>query len=96
MPGARSLVFSVALGLGVALYVDFAFGWPTFLTIAIGAVMTLVSLLIAASVGEDPEEADRAWKSAAPDLVSRITRPEGPRSRRHALTNERPRVSRDE
>jgi hypothetical protein len=71
MPGPRSLLFSITLGLGVGLYLQLVVGLPTIIVIVVGATMTLVSLLIAASVTDHPEEADRAWHAAAPDLLSR-------------------------
>ena len=71
MPGIRALVIAIGLGLGVGVYVQAWLHWPTFLAVAIGAVMAVVLLLLAASLGEDPAAADAAWREAAPDLVGR-------------------------
>jgi predicted MFS family arabinose efflux permease len=69
VPGIRALVIAIGLGLGVGVYVGAWLHWPTFLAVAIGAVMAIVLLLLAASLGEDPAAADAAWREAAPDLV---------------------------
>ena len=71
----RALALAIAVGLGVGAYVQLWLHWPTFLAVAIGAVMTIVLLLLAASLGGDPGLADAAWREAAPDLV---VRPAGP------------------
>jgi hypothetical protein len=69
VPGIRALVIALGLGLGVGVYVQAWLHWPTFLAVAIGAVMAIVLLLLAASLGEDPAAADAAWRDAAADLV---------------------------
>ena len=71
MPGIRALAIALVLGLGVGVYVQARLHWPTFLAVAIGAVMAIVLLLLAASLGEDPAAADAAWREAAPDLIGR-------------------------
>lgn len=71
MPGIRALVIALGLGFGVGVYVQAWLHWPTFLAVAIGAVMAIVMLLLAASLGEDPAAADAAWREAAPDLIGR-------------------------
>lgn len=71
MPGRRSLAVGLALGVAIGVYLETALRWPTFLSVGIGAVMALIVLLIAASVGDDPEAADAAWRAEAPDLVVR-------------------------
>lgn len=76
MPGIRTLVVALALGLGVGLYLELWLRWPTFLNVGVGAFLALVALLISAALGEDPEAADAAWREAAPDLVRRRLGPE--------------------
>ncbi len=71
MPGIRALAIAIGLGVGVGVYVQAWLHWPTFLAVAVGAVMAIVLLLLAASLGEDPAAADAAWREAAPDLVGR-------------------------
>ncbi len=71
VPGIRSLALSAALGIGIGVYLGAFAHWPTFVAIGLGALLILVSLLIAASLGEDPAAADAAWREAAPDLVIR-------------------------
>lgn len=71
MPGIRALVIAIGLGIGVGVYVQAWLHWPTFLAVAIGAVMAIVLLLLAASLGEDPATADAAWRRAAADLIGR-------------------------
>lgn len=72
MPGIRALAIAIGLGLGVGIYVQGWLHWPTFLAVAVGAVMAIVLLLLAASLGEDPAAADAAWREAAADLVGRV------------------------
>ena len=70
MPGVRAAIFGLAIGLGAGLYFALWFHWPTFLAVGVGAFMTIVLLMVASSLGEDPAEADAAWREAAPDLVT--------------------------
>jgi hypothetical protein len=76
VPNARIVALAIAVGIGVGLYFQLWFRWPTFLAVAAGAVMTIVLLLVAASLGEDPAVADAAWRDAAPDLVATPAGPE--------------------
>jgi hypothetical protein len=39
--------------------------------VGIGATMTITLILFASSLAGDPEEADAAWRAAAPDLARR-------------------------
>lgn len=71
MPTGRAVALAVAAGLGVGLYFNLWFGWPTFLSVALGATMAVVLLLVATSLARDPGEADAAWRGAAPDLAAR-------------------------
>jgi hypothetical protein len=71
VPSARALAAALLTGTGVALYFALWFRWPTFLAIGAGATLAVVMLLFAASLGDDPEEADAAWRAAAPDLAAR-------------------------
>jgi predicted MFS family arabinose efflux permease len=73
MPGARAVVAALAVGLVVGGYVGLWLHWPTFLAVAAGAVMAIVLLLIASSLGDDPAGDDAAWREAAPDLVAGST-----------------------
>jgi hypothetical protein len=88
MPAGRAIALAVAVGLGVGLYFNLWFGWPTFLSVALGATMAVVLLLVATSLAHDPGEADAAWRAAAPDLAARErgtvgTRVDGERSEDH-------------
>jgi predicted MFS family arabinose efflux permease len=71
MPGRRALLLAAAVGVGVGTYFALWFRWPAFLAIAIGATMGVILLLMSASLGDDPTEADAAWRAAAPDLAAR-------------------------
>ncbi|HVL52766.1 MAG TPA: hypothetical protein VM344_00730 [Vitreimonas sp.] len=71
MPSARTAALAAIVGLALGAYFALWFRWPTFLAVALGATMTIVLLLFGASLAHDPEEADRAWGEAAPDLAAR-------------------------
>jgi hypothetical protein len=64
-PFGRATVLGVGAGLAVGAYLAVATGWPTYLAIALGALVGLVLLLIAASLGDDPAAADEAWRAAS-------------------------------
>src|SRR5687767_13495277 len=71
MPSARALAVAALVGLGAALYFLLWLRWPTFIVIGAGATLTVVMSLFAASLAQDPEAADAAWRAAAPDLAER-------------------------
>jgi len=60
----------VALVVGVAAgtYFQGWVGWPSFVAIAVAAVLAVGILLIAASLEDDPKTADAAWRAATGDL----------------------------
>jgi hypothetical protein len=70
VPGARTVAVAIGVGLVAAIYVELWIHWPTFLAVALGAVMAILLLMVASSLGEDPARADAAWRDAAPDLVA--------------------------
>jgi hypothetical protein len=70
VPGVRAALFALVSGFGAGLYFALWFRWPTFLAVAVGAFMTIILLMVASSLGEDPAAADAAWREAAPDLVA--------------------------
>lgn len=78
MPGARSAIIAVLVGVGIGLYFALWLHWPTFLAVAVGAFMGIVLLMIASSLGDDPAAADAAWRKAAPDLVTHPDPPASP------------------
>jgi hypothetical protein len=71
VPGGRTLLVALAVGISVGAYVQGAFGWPTFLAVALGAVMGVLILVVAASFSDDDAAADAAWRRAAPDIAGR-------------------------
>lgn len=71
MPGGRTIVAALAVGLAVGAYLQAWVGWPTFLAVAVGAVMAVLILLVAAALGQDDAAADAAWRAAAPDIAGR-------------------------
>ena len=71
MPGGKTILAALAVGLTVGIYLQAWVGWPTFVAVAIGAVMAVFILLVAASLGQDDAAADAAWRAAAPDLAGR-------------------------
>jgi hypothetical protein len=78
MPGARTLLVAIGVGLAAAIYVELWIRWPLFLAVALGAVMAILLLMVASSLGEDPADADAAWRAAAPELVRAESKPEPP------------------
>lgn len=71
MAGGRTILAAVAVGLAVGAYLQAWVGSPTFVAVAVGAVMAVFILLVAASLGQDDAAADAAWRAAAPDLAGR-------------------------
>jgi hypothetical protein len=71
MPGGRTLLVALAVGIAVGAYLQRALGWPTFLAVAVGAVMGVLILVVAASFSDDDAAADAAWRRAAPDIAGR-------------------------
>jgi hypothetical protein len=71
MAGGRTILAAVAVGVAVGAYLQGWVGWPTFVAVAVGAVMAVFILLVAASLGQDDAAADAAWRAAAPDLAGR-------------------------
>jgi predicted MFS family arabinose efflux permease len=70
VPSVRIVLLALLTGVAVGLYFALWFHWPTFLAVGGGAVMGILLLLVAASLGDDPAAADAAWREAAPDLVT--------------------------
>ena len=71
MPSIRTILVALVVGAGFGIYLQALAGWPTFVAVAVGAVMVVFILLVAASLGDDDAAADAAWRAAAPDLASR-------------------------
>ena len=71
MPGARTILIALAVGFAVGAYLQAWVGWPTFVAVAIGAVMIVFILLVASAIGHDDAAADAAWRVSAPDLAGR-------------------------
>ena len=71
MPSGRTLLAALAVGIAVGAYLQRWVGWPTFLAVAVGAVMGVLLLVVAASFGDDDAAADAAWRAAAPDIAGR-------------------------
>jgi hypothetical protein len=70
VPGARTVAVAIGVGLLAGIYVELWIRWPTFVAVGVGAVMAIVLLMLASSLGEDPARADAEWRDAAPDLVA--------------------------
>jgi hypothetical protein len=80
MRGLRRFVIALVAGLLPALYFALWFRWPTFLAVAVGAVVAVVMLMVIASIGPNPAAEEAAWREAAPDLV-RLPGTPGPSER---------------
>jgi hypothetical protein len=78
VPGARTVAVAIFVGLVAGIYVEVWIHWPTFVAVALGAVMAILLLMVASSLGDDPARADAAWREAAPDLVARPPAPPAP------------------
>jgi hypothetical protein len=68
MPGIRTAVTAAVVGTAVGLYLQAWVGWPTYVAVAVGAVMAIVILLIASSLEDGAAAADAAWRVASADL----------------------------
>jgi hypothetical protein len=69
MPGFRGFIVAFIAGLLPAAYFALWFRWPTFLALALGAIVAVVMLMVIASIGPDPAAEEAAWRDAAPDFV---------------------------
>jgi hypothetical protein len=78
--GFRAVIIAAVAGLIPAVYFAAWFKWPVFLAVGVGAVVTVVMLMVIASVGSNPESEDAAWRDAAADLV-RLPGSPGPSER---------------
>jgi predicted MFS family arabinose efflux permease len=68
MPAIRTIVAAAVVGVGMGIYLQSWVGWPTYVAVAVGAVMAIVILLIASSLEDDADAADSAWRVASADL----------------------------
>jgi hypothetical protein len=68
VPRARTILIAVVVGVAAGIYLQAWVGWPSFVAIAVAAVLAVAILLIAASLEEDPKTADAAWRAASQDL----------------------------
>ena len=68
MPRVRTILVAVVVGVAAGIYFQAWVGWPSFVAIAVAAVLAVGILLIAASLEEDPKTADAAWGAASEDL----------------------------
>jgi hypothetical protein len=73
MPRLRAIAAALLLGVGVGAYLQAWVGWPTFVAVAVGALMAVVILLVDASLQDDAGAADAAWREASADLVAQAT-----------------------
>ncbi len=68
MPGIRTIVAAAVVGVVMGLYLESWVGWPTYVAVAVGAVMAIVILLVASSLEDDAAATDAAWRDASADL----------------------------
>ncbi|MEO5918193.1 MAG: hypothetical protein ABIQ17_01395 [Candidatus Limnocylindrales bacterium] len=69
MPDLRAILISVGVGSGVAAYLTLFWHWPLVAGGGIGIILGGLALVGSLSIGQDPGEADAAWRDAAPDLL---------------------------
>jgi hypothetical protein len=75
MPSVRALVLgaAVTVAVGVIVLAWLRAPWPV--ALVTGGLFGTAFLSIAASLGDDPEAADAAWRAEAADLLGQPTAP---------------------
>ena len=71
MPRLRAIAVALVLALAIGAYLQNWVGWPTFVAVAVAALMAVVILLVDASIEDDAGAADAAWREASADLTAR-------------------------
>lgn len=69
MKSVAKLLAAVFVGIIVGLLFRFWVGWVGYASVAAGAVFAIGFLVVAATLGEDAQAADAAWREQAGDLV---------------------------
>lgn len=69
MESVAKLLAAVLVGIIVGLLFRFWVGWVGYASVAAGAVFGIGFLVVAATLGEDAQAADAAWREQAGDLV---------------------------
>jgi len=69
MESAAKILAAVFVSIVVGLLFRFWIGWAAYASVATGAVFGIGFLVIAATLGEDAQASDAAWREQAGDLV---------------------------
>lgn len=69
MESAAKILAAVSVGVVVGLLFRLWIGWAAYASVAAGAVFGIGFLVVAATLGEDAQAADAAWREQAGDLV---------------------------
>lgn len=68
MPDLRTLLMALGVGAGIAAYTTLWWQWPLAFGGGVGIIIGGLTLVGSVSLGPDPEEADAAWRAAAPEF----------------------------
>lgn len=71
MPRVQVLLSSLFAAIVVGLVAYLWLRWPGFVSVGIGSLFGVASLIMTGSLETHAAEADEAWRSAAPDLHAR-------------------------
>jgi hypothetical protein len=68
MKSVAKILAAAFIGVVVGLLFRFWIGWAGYASVAAGAVFGIGFLVVAATLGEDAQAADAAWREQAGDL----------------------------
>ncbi|HEY6058026.1 MAG TPA: hypothetical protein VIV06_08335 [Candidatus Limnocylindrales bacterium] len=71
VPSLRAIGSSVLAGVAVLGVLALWLRLPTFVAVALAALMGVLFLILTASIEADSLASDAAWRAASPDLIAR-------------------------
>ena len=69
MPDLRAILVALGVGFGAGAYLTLFWHWPIAAGGVIGIVLGGLALVGSVSIGPDQDDADSAWREAAPEFV---------------------------